>query len=126
MSTSLLHSTITFSHRISYIADSNVGGVFWRPANDVFAVNSITTGLYLTASASLYEITNDSKYLDAAVAAATWIRDANRNDAGLPLDTINVNDCSGSDWVFTYNAGKFIEGLSILFDKTGDSTWTDL
>lgn len=44
------------------------------------------------------------------------------------LDTVNAHDCSRSpaNWIFTYNAGKFIEGLSVLADVTGDAQWRTL
>ncbi|KAL0579836.1 hypothetical protein V5O48_002143, partial [Marasmius crinis-equi] len=102
---------------------SMVGGVFWRPTNDDEAVNSITTGLYLTLSAYLAEITKDAKYTNASILSAQWIKNHNINSTtNLVLDTVNGKDCSRSPagWIFTYNSGKYIEGLSVLADVTGD------
>ncbi|KAG6811076.1 hypothetical protein H0H92_009104 [Tricholoma furcatifolium] len=103
------------------------GGVFWRPTTDDTSINSITTGLFMTVSANLAEITGDSKYTDAAIAAANWIQNLNMNNS-IVLDTIDASDCSRSPstWLFTYNTGKFIEGLSVLSDVTGDSSWNTL
>lgn len=44
------------------------------------------------------------------------------------LDTVNANDCSASSAteLFTYNSGKYIEGLSVLAVVTGDSQWSTL
>jgi hypothetical protein len=44
------------------------------------------------------------------------------------LDTVKAPDCSISpaNWLFTYNSGKYIEGLSVLAAVTGDSQWTNL
>ncbi|EPQ56699.1 endo-1,6-alpha-mannosidase [Gloeophyllum trabeum ATCC 11539] len=100
------------------------GGVFWRPTSDDQGINSITTGL----GAYLADATGDSKYANAASAAATWIRSHNINSDNIVLDTVNGHDCSTSpsSWLFTYNSGKYIEGLSVLADVTGDSSWRDL
>lgn len=52
----------------------------------------------------------------------------NMNNDSLALDTINANDCSRSPAtvLFTYNSGKLIEGLSVLFDVTNDQRWQGL
>ncbi|KAG6816297.1 hypothetical protein H0H87_007180 [Tephrocybe sp. NHM501043] len=103
------------------------GGVFWRPTASDQGINSITTGLYTTLSAYLAEITKDSKYTNAAIAGATWIKAHNLKNY-IVLDGVNGHDCSRSpsSWLFTYNSGKFIEGLSVLADVTGDSQWRKL
>ncbi|KAF9461512.1 endo-1,6-alpha-mannosidase [Collybia nuda] len=99
------------------------GGVFWRPTSDDQSINSITTGL----SAYLAEITKDAKYTNAAILSANWLRSHNLN-GNIVLDTVNAHDCSRSpaNWLFTYNSGKFVEGLSVLADVTGDSQWRTL
>jgi hypothetical protein len=40
------------------------------------------------------------------------------------LDTINGQDCTRSDagWLFTYNSGKYVEGLTALYQVTKDSS----
>ncbi|KAJ7261979.1 endo-1,6-alpha-mannosidase [Mycena rebaudengoi] len=104
------------------------GGVFWRPTVDDPAVNSITTGLYITVSAFLAEYTKDAKYTNAAILSANWIKAHNINANNLVLDTVNAPDCTTSpaNWLFTYNSGKYIEGLNVLAAVTGDSQWTTL
>jgi hypothetical protein len=44
------------------------------------------------------------------------------------LDSINAADCSTSadSFTFTYNSGKFVEGLAVLKDVTKDAQWTNL
>ncbi|KAJ7262014.1 endo-1,6-alpha-mannosidase [Mycena rebaudengoi] len=100
------------------------GGVFWRPTVDDPAVNSITTGV----SAFLAEYTKDAKYTNAAILSANWIKAHNINANNLVLDTVNAPDCTTSpaNWLFTYNSGKYIEGLNVLAAVTGDSQWTTL
>ncbi|KAF8799206.1 endo-1,6-alpha-mannosidase [Phlegmacium glaucopus] len=100
------------------------GGVFWRPTANDQAVNSITTGI----SAFLAESTGHSKYKDAALLSAKWIESHNINADNIVLDTVNSHDCTRSPatWLLTYNSGKYVEGLSVLSDITGDSHWRTL
>ncbi|KAL1702215.1 glycoside hydrolase family 76 protein [Schizophyllum commune] len=104
------------------------GGVFWRANDDDLGINSITTGLYLTLSAYLAEATGDSKYTNAAILSANWIKTLNMRDDYIALDGIGAGDCgrSSKDWLFTYNTGKFLEGLNVLADVTGDGQWKSL
>jgi len=101
------------------------GGVFWRPTEKDQAVNSITTGLFVTISAFLAEITGDSKYTQAALLSAKWIESHNINANHIVLDTVNAHDCirSPANELFTYNSGKYVEGLSVLSDITHDPHW---
>jgi len=106
-----------------------VGGVFWRPTSDDTGVNAVTTGLYIALSGYLAEATGNSMYTNAAIQSAQWITnqdfDPNQN---LVLDTVDGSSCatSPSSWLFTYNTGKYIEGLSILATLTGDSQYTTM
>ncbi|KAJ7230371.1 endo-1,6-alpha-mannosidase [Mycena pura] len=104
------------------------GGVFWRPTIDDQSVNSITTGLYITLSAFLAEYTGNATYTNAAVLSANWIKNHNINANNIVLDTVNAADCTTSpaSWLFTYNSGKYIEGLNVLAAVSGDSAWTTL
>ncbi|KAF7345489.1 Glycoside hydrolase family 76 protein [Mycena venus] len=106
------------------------GGVFWRPTTDDQSVNSVTTGhvLYITLSAFLAEYTKNATYTNAAILSANWIKSHNINANNLVLDTVNAFDCSTSPatWLFTYNSGKYIEGLSVLAAVTGDASWNTL
>ncbi|KAJ7803171.1 endo-1,6-alpha-mannosidase [Mycena olivaceomarginata] len=92
------------------------GGVFWQTSTSDQSVNSITTGLYITLSAFLAEYTKNATYTAAAIQSANWIKAHNINANDLVLDTVNAFDCSTSpaSWLFTYNSGKYIEGLSVL------------
>ena len=40
-------------------------------------------------------------------------------------DTIHGSTCATQNWVFTYNNGKYIEGLAVLYTATGDSSYLD-
>lgn len=76
-------------------------------------------------SAFLAEATGDSKYTNAAITSANWIKNVNMAN-GLVLDSVDANTCgrSAASWIFTYNSGKFIEGLMVLGAVSGDSQWT--
>ncbi|KAJ3745446.1 endo-1,6-alpha-mannosidase [Lentinula detonsa] len=104
--------------------ESMAGGVFWRPTVDDTSINSVTTGL----SAFLAETTGDATYTNAAILSAQWIQNLQINADGIILDTVDGADCTRSpaSWLFTYNSGKYLEGLSVLKDVTGNSAWTTL
>jgi predicted alpha-1,6-mannanase (GH76 family) len=90
------------------------------------AANIHHCSLYLTLSAYLATTTSsNTAYVNAAIASANWIRNQNLASSGLPLDTVNGHDCSRPNaWIFTYNAGKTLEGLAVLADVTKDAQWT--
>ncbi|GAB1522980.1 hypothetical protein RhiTH_006109 [Rhizoctonia solani] len=105
------------------------GGVFWRTTANDMGMNAITTGLYMTLSAYLAEATGDSKYTNAAILSANWIKNHRYStSAKIVLDSINSADCttSADSFTFTYNSGKFVEGLAVLKDVTKDAQWTNL
>ena len=79
-------------------------------------------------SAYLAEVTGDSSYTTAALLSANWIKNVNINSNDIVLDGLSGATCSRSpsNWLFTYNSGKYIEGLSILASITKDSSWTNL
>ncbi|KAH7913098.1 glycoside hydrolase [Hygrophoropsis aurantiaca] len=121
-------STKNFTIEGSCDGDTMVGGVFWRPTIDDTSVNSIATGLYVTLSAFLAAETGNSTYTNAAISSANWIKTTNMNTDYLALDTVDAQNCtrSPSTELFTYNSGKYIEGLSVLADITGDNAWSSL
>ena len=81
----------------------------------------------MTLSAFLATTTSsNANYVNAAITSVNWIRNQNLNSAGLVLDSVNAKDCSRpNNWLFTYNQGKTIEGLAVLYDVTKDSQWSD-
>ena len=104
---------------------SNMGGVFWKlTAGDTY-VNAITTALYMASSAHLHDLTGEGKYLTAATNARNYIRNHLINGAGLVQDGMNIQSCAITDWVFTYNQGKYIEALAVLYGKTGRTEYLD-
>ncbi|KAJ7065457.1 endo-1,6-alpha-mannosidase [Mycena amicta] len=99
------------------------GGVFWQTSSSEQSINSITTGL----SAFLAEYTGNATYTNAAILSANWIKNHQINSGNLILDTTSA-DCSTTpaSWLFTYNSGKYIEGLSVLAAVSKDTSWTTL
>ncbi|KAJ3977497.1 endo-1,6-alpha-mannosidase [Lentinula raphanica] len=108
--------------------ETMAGGVFWRPTIDDQGINSITTGLYTTLSAFLAETTSNATYKNAAILSAQWIQNLQISDSGIVLDGVNAVDCTRTpaSWLFTYNSGKYLEGLSVLKDITGAANWKSL
>ncbi|KAJ3823561.1 endo-1,6-alpha-mannosidase [Lentinula raphanica] len=104
--------------------ETMAGGVFWRPTIDDQGINSITTGL----SAFLAETTSNATYKNAAILSAQWIQNLQISDSGIVLDGVNAVDCTRTpaSWLFTYNSGKYLEGLSVLKDITGAANWKSL
>jgi predicted alpha-1,6-mannanase (GH76 family) len=76
----------------------------------------------------LADVTGESTYTNAAELSATWIKNLNINSDDIVLDTVDAVTCdrSSSSWQFTYNSGKYIEGLSVLASVTGNTAWSDL
>ena len=74
------------------------------------------------------EATGNATYTNAAILSANWIQNQNLNSAYLVLDTVDADSCSTSPAteLFTYNSGKYIEGLSVLAAITGNAQWTNL
>lgn len=85
---------------------STLGGVFWKLTPSDTYVNAITTSLFMAASAQLYDLTGEQKYLNGATNARNYIRNHLINSQGLVLDGMNIQNCAITDWVFTYNQGK--------------------
>jgi hypothetical protein len=104
---------------------SNMGGVFWKTTASDTYVNAITTGLFMASSAQLYDLTGESKYLNAANNARSYIQNHLINSKGLVQDGMNIQSCAITDWVFTYNQGKYIEALAMLYGKTGNTGYLD-
>ncbi|KAH7341598.1 glycosyl hydrolase family 76-domain-containing protein [Rhizoctonia solani] len=109
--------------------NTTAGGVFWKNGTEDKGMNTITTSLFLTLSTYLWDITKDTeKYSTPAILAAEWITN-NRYDwtKRLALDSLSPMDCSTSpdSWMFTYNSGKYLEGLSTLARLTNSSKWYD-
>jgi predicted alpha-1,6-mannanase (GH76 family) len=115
----------SFSWPGSCNGKSTDGGVFWKSSADDRSLNAITTGLLMAESAYLYDITGEQQYLDSANKARTYFQNHLINGNGLVQDGINIETCEVTDWVFTYNQGKYIEALAVLYGKTGDTGYLD-
>ena len=75
-------------------------------------------------SGHLFEFTQDSKYLDAAIAGAEFIQN-HMQEFPIIRDTFTVAGCQAPDLPgYTYITGFTIWGLSIL--STYNSTWTSM
>ncbi|KAH7100723.1 Six-hairpin glycosidase [Auriculariales sp. MPI-PUGE-AT-0066] len=105
------------------------GGVFWRSKSSDgkdMSTNVVTTALFQTLSAYLAEKTGEEKYIKAGKNAYNFmINHLMFESPNIPQDSLNVATCKKNGWVFTYNAGKFIEGSIILSGITKDKKMRD-
>ncbi|KAI0339315.1 hypothetical protein BDW22DRAFT_1347862 [Trametopsis cervina] len=100
---------------------TTAGGVFSLPDADDLTVNGETQGPFIHLSASLYEITNDAKYLTAAELSAEFAINHMYNGI-IITDTISLQDCGGNNPAITYNTGYVAAGLAVL--STLNNSWT--
>ncbi|KAJ3525734.1 hypothetical protein NM688_g8360 [Phlebia brevispora] len=110
---------------------SVVGGVFAYPSGSTAqdaqlrptAVDGETLGAFVALSAHLYELTGDSKYLNAAESGAEFLQNHMQAPQGVSLDTFTVAGCQAVDiQPLTYITGFSIWGLSVL--ATHNTSWT--
>ncbi|KAJ3875406.1 glycosyl hydrolase family 76-domain-containing protein [Lentinula edodes] len=135
----------TFARRLDHDRLSNLfkGCCFVKVDNSIKFVSSLVVNLesgkpsryepaeqvlYTTLSAYLAETTGDSTYTAAATLSAQWIQNLQISSSGIVLDGVSGADCTctAASWLFTYNSGKYIEGLSVLKDVTGAAIWKSL
>ena len=133
------------------------GGMVWNSSLEPYK-NAITNELFITGSIGMYlhfpgdnntspyvmEDTNheehgssgsfDPKYLEAAVAGYTWLRNSEMtNDQGLYVDGFHVQgwnengtSCNiRNEMLYTYNQGVLLSGLRDLWECTGDLTYLE-
>lgn len=84
-----------FGFQSSCSGQTMEGGVWWKSTADDDSINAITTGLFMSLSAMLYEATRDQKYLNAAELNYRFIRNHLYGNAGQDLvdDSIHGRDC---------------------------------
>jgi hypothetical protein len=80
----------------------------------------------LCLSAHLAEITRNQTYTDAAILAATFLKDHLLTPESLIPDSIDLINCVVDDTLWTSYTGAAIEGLSVLADVTNNDQWRDL
>ncbi|KAI0083161.1 hypothetical protein BDY19DRAFT_998793 [Irpex rosettiformis] len=86
-------------------------------------VNGETTAAFMALSAHLYEQTLIPQYLSAATLSADFV--INHLYGGkIKPDGINVQSCSLSLTLITYNSGFMVGGLSVLTPASGSSGYS--
>jgi len=98
------------------------GGMLWDGAKTY--KNSVTTELYLYASALMYQKTNATGMLTNAKTAWTWL-DASglRNAGGLYNDGYTAQCTNNNQTVWIYNQIIGASGLAIMSAVTGDPSY---
>lgn len=109
---------------------TTAGGVWWRASSSDRTssdINVITTGLFLTLSAYLAEAVpaNKTTYVNAADLAFNFIVNQLQDGNAISLDTLNMQTCGVTNWYFTYNQGKFVEGAIALYSQSAQQKYLD-
>lgn len=73
-------------------------------------------------SAYLYEATQDKQYLDAAQLSANFVRN-NMYNSGDLSEYMDASKCTIGTRRYTWDAGSFLEGVSVLANITSGSAW---
>ena len=78
---------------------------------------------YLTRlSAYLFELTDNQTFHDASQLSLAFINSHMFDQlAGQIVDSFDLTECKAPDVVYTYEAGLFLEGLSVFGYKTNDT-----
>ncbi|KAI0027676.1 hypothetical protein K488DRAFT_90571 [Vararia minispora EC-137] len=96
------------------------GAVFFTHTNPT--VNGETIGPFIVLSSHLYRETQNDTYRSAAEQSIDFFTTFLISGANV-FDAYNVDNCSlVDDRLFTYNAGFFIEGVSVYANVTGNYT----
>jgi hypothetical protein len=94
------------------------GGVFWTQAPGNFYRASVSTAGSVQLALELYRVTNNSTYLNFAIAAYDWVSKYLKGPEGLYHDGLN-EDGSISPVYYSYNQGLMVADGALLFEVTG-------
>lgn len=107
--------------------DKQGGGVYWKEddvgTKDACKNTCINAPLAL-ASAELYKVTKDQKYLDWSVKLYDWTKKTLQDpDTLLMWDHIMVDSGDINKNKFTYNTGNMIGSAAMLYELTGKDAY---
>ncbi|CAK5284007.1 unnamed protein product [Mycena citricolor] len=102
---------------------------FAGTGNDCTYKNTITNGLFLLTSATMYNTVGGDQYLNDAKRVWAWLETSGaRRSDGIWYDGIQVNtktgQCSVDQGLWTYNQGVIAAGLAGLYVATGRTNHT--
>ena len=70
----------------------------------------------------LFDITNNQTYRDASESSLAFMKAHLYNQSnGHVLDAIDLSTCQNNKDIWTYEAGLYLEALSVLGHKTNDT-----
>ncbi|KAI0084085.1 hypothetical protein BDY19DRAFT_562621 [Irpex rosettiformis] len=93
---------------------STAGSVFYEANNAANTdVNAETTAGFMTLSALLHELTQNTTFFSAAELSASFVLGP-LSTGNVIKDTITLQNCNPSTTSLTYNSGHAIHGLSVL------------
>ncbi|KAE9394975.1 hypothetical protein BT96DRAFT_942713 [Gymnopus androsaceus JB14] len=103
-----------------------VGGTFWQTKVNDATIYGISTAVFFTLSAYLYQATSNNTYLDAAQDSGAFLIDIMHiTGVNNGIAAMSVNDSASCDDVFGAGASQiahagfsFMEGLALLPSDT--------
>ena len=105
------------------------GGVYWKEddiGTDEACKNTCINAPLALASAELYKITREQKYLDWAIKLYDWTKAKLMDPEDyLMWDNINVATGNINRTTFTYNTGNMIASAAMLYELTQDSSYLE-
>ncbi|KAI8615196.1 glycosyl hydrolase family 76-domain-containing protein [Chytriomyces sp. MP71] len=110
------------------------GGIFWSrdrnapKENDRTYKASISNAQLLELGARLFILTGDPNYKQVSDQAYAWLKQPSVmiNQATYEItDGINNQDCSPSDYQFSYTTAECVLGLSYLYKATNTKSYID-
>ncbi|WP_329060719.1 glycoside hydrolase family 76 protein [Streptomyces sp. NBC_01429] len=122
----LTEATTIAEYLRQYWDTGTCGGGMWWDRERTYK-NSVTTGLYLSLTASLHRrVADDTVWGGRAAEAGKWFLSSGLIDSsGLVNDGLTGDCRNNGQTVWSYNQGLAIGGLTELWRGTGDATVLD-
>ncbi|VDB91821.1 unnamed protein product [Peniophora sp. CBMAI 1063] len=101
------------------------GGVFTMiPEGTSAEMSTDSSGMMISLSGYLYNITRNTTYLDSAVLGESFMH-SNAYQSGQPIPAgVNATDCMVQDTdLFTWNTGLYLQGVVVLASITGNGSY---
>lgn len=112
----------------SWSDDVFEGGITWKQ-DTPYQKNAVSNGPATVLAMRLYEVTNNTDYLNWAKKIYEWEKKTLVDPyTGLVWDNISLQDGEeviNRDWIFTYNIGTWVGSGLKLYQATGEQQYLD-
>lgn len=126
-----LAQAVFTSQSLRWDPSTCAGGLRWQIFtfnNGYNYKNTISQGVFFQIAARLYAYTGNTTYADWAERSWDWTKDIGliSNDYRFFDGTDDTQNCTSQNHIqWTYNAGIFLYGAAVMWNKTGNDTWRD-